>query len=56
MAQVVEITSRLRVVGTGMRIGVSEGTRGDLMHLQGAGRTQVSLLCPNGDLPSPPPL
>ena len=41
----VKITSGLRPVGTGMRRVVSEGIRGELMHLQGAGGTQVSLLC-----------
>ena len=54
MAQVVEITSRLRVVGTGMRMGVSKGTRSELVQLLGAGRTQVSLLCSNGDFPPLP--
>lgn len=54
MDQVVEITSRLRVVGMGMRMGVSKGTRSELVQLLGAGRTQVSLLCSNGDFPPPP--
>lgn len=55
MAQVVEITSGLRPVGTGMRTVVREGIRGELMNLKGAGGTLVSLLCRSRWLPLTPP-